>query len=122
MQNSRGQITGLVSLAPRNEALWLTACLVYAAYRATVHIIDHAKKGALGRLLMESVTSTEPGETLEEKLAALTFLHSDDCESRDPECIHLTDNNSQCRRQVQRRRRGGTPQVIHLLRYFETQR
>lgn len=51
---------------------------VYAAFRATVHIIDHAKKSALGRLLMESVTSAEPGETLEEKLAALTFSHSDD--------------------------------------------
>jgi len=51
---------------------------VYAAFRATVHIIDHAKKSALGRLLMESVSSTEPGETLDEKLAALTFPHSDD--------------------------------------------
>lgn len=55
--------------------------LVYAAFRATVHVIDHAKKAVLGRLLAESVTSTAPGETIEEKLAALTFSHSSDCES-----------------------------------------
>jgi hypothetical protein len=54
---------------------------VYAAFRATVHVIDHAKKAVLGRLLAESVTSTAPGETIEEKLATLTFSHSGDCES-----------------------------------------
>ncbi|KAI0265790.1 SacI homology domain-containing protein [Gloeopeniophorella convolvens] len=51
---------------------------VYAAFRATVHIIDEAKKAALGRLLAENVTSTAPGETLDEKLAALTFHHTSD--------------------------------------------
>ena len=55
--------------------------LVYAAFRATVHVIDHAKKAILGRLLVESVTSTAPGETIEEKLAALTFSHSSDRKS-----------------------------------------
>ena len=55
--------------------------LVYAAFRATVHVIDHAKKALLGRLLAESVTSTAPGETIEEKLAALTFSHSSDRKS-----------------------------------------
>ena len=53
--------------------------LVYAAFRATVHVIDHEKKAILGRLLAESVASTAPGETLDEKLAALTFSHPDDC-------------------------------------------
>ncbi|KAH9987805.1 inositol polyphosphate phosphatase [Russula vinacea] len=47
---------------------------VYAAFRATVHVIDHAKKAILGRLLAESVASTAPGETLDEKLAASRFL------------------------------------------------
>lgn len=51
---------------------------VYAAFRATVHVIDHEKKAILGRLLAESVASTAPGETLDEKLAALTFSHPDD--------------------------------------------
>jgi synaptojanin len=53
--------------------------LVYAVFRAAVHVIDQAKKAALGRLLAESVNSTAPGETLDEKLAALTFPHSEDC-------------------------------------------
>ncbi|KAI9462024.1 SacI homology domain-containing protein [Russula earlei] len=54
---------------------------VYAAFRATVHVIDHAKKAVLGRLLAESVASMAPGETLEEKLATLTFSYSDDRKS-----------------------------------------
>ena len=57
------------------------AFVVYAAFRATVHVIDHAKKAILGRLLAESVASTAPGETLDEKLAALTFSHPDDRKS-----------------------------------------
>jgi len=56
-----------------------TEFTVYAAFRASVHVIDHAKKAVLGRLLAESVASMAPGETLDEKLAALTFSHSDDC-------------------------------------------
>jgi len=51
---------------------------VYAAFRATVCVIDHTKKAVIGRLLAESVASTPPGEPLDEKLAALTFSHSDD--------------------------------------------
>ncbi|KAI0065841.1 DNase I-like protein [Artomyces pyxidatus] len=51
---------------------------VYAAFRATVHIIDSAKKEALSRLLLENVTSTAPGEKLDEKLAALTFSSTHD--------------------------------------------
>ncbi len=64
---------------------------VYAAFRATVHIIDHVKKSALGRLLMESVASTAPGETLDEKLAALTFPRSNDrepCDSDHPAYLY----------------------------------
>lgn len=63
---------------------------------------------------MESVACAEPGETLEEKLAALTFSHSDDCESFDPECnfCYRHRQQPQCRRQVLRPKRGGIPQVI----------
>ena len=58
---------------------WSTTLLVYAWFRATVYVIDHAKKADLGRLLANSVTSTALGETLDEKLAALRFSHPDDC-------------------------------------------
>ncbi|OCH92145.1 hypothetical protein OBBRIDRAFT_824865 [Obba rivulosa] len=46
---------------------------VFAIFRAEVWIIDHAKRAALSRLLLESVTSTAPGERLDEKLASMTF-------------------------------------------------
>ena len=49
--------------------LSLTNYVVYALFRATVRIVDYAKKETLSRLLTESVTSTAPGEKLEEKLA-----------------------------------------------------
>ena len=73
----------MLTLSRRLENLVLMRIpfLVYAAFRATVHVIDHAKKALLGRLLAESVTSTAPGETIEEKLAALTFSHSSDRKS-----------------------------------------
>ncbi|KAI0677390.1 DNase I-like protein [Trametes maxima] len=46
---------------------------VFAIFRAEVRIIDHVKRAALSKLLLESVTSTAPGEKLDEKLASLTF-------------------------------------------------
>ncbi|OBZ76240.1 Inositol-1,4,5-trisphosphate 5-phosphatase 1 [Grifola frondosa] len=46
---------------------------VFALFRTEVRIVDHAKRAALSRLLLESVTSTAPGEKLDEKLASLTF-------------------------------------------------
>ncbi|KAI9000860.1 DNase I-like protein [Trametes punicea] len=46
---------------------------VFAIFRAEVRIIDHAKRAALSKLLLESVTSTAPGEKLDEKLAGLAF-------------------------------------------------
>ncbi|RPD80946.1 inositol polyphosphate phosphatase [Lentinus tigrinus ALCF2SS1-7] len=46
---------------------------VFALFRAEVRIIDHAKRAALQKLLLENVTSTAPGEKLDEKLANLTF-------------------------------------------------
>ncbi|KAF7432917.1 inositol polyphosphate 5-phosphatase [Pleurotus ostreatus] len=46
---------------------------VYALFRADVRVIDAYKKAALSRLLLESVTSTEPGERLDEKLAKLSL-------------------------------------------------
>ncbi|THH19918.1 hypothetical protein EW146_g1363 [Bondarzewia mesenterica] len=38
-----------------------------------VHVIDTAKRAALSHLLLDNVTSTVPGQTLDEKLAELTF-------------------------------------------------
>ena len=46
---------------------------VFALFRAEVRIIDHAKRTALQKLLLENVTSTAPGEKLDEKLASLAF-------------------------------------------------
>ncbi|TFK55545.1 DNase I-like protein [Heliocybe sulcata] len=46
---------------------------VYAVFRAEILIIDYAKRAALSRMLLDNVTCTAPGETLDEKLAALTF-------------------------------------------------
>lgn len=42
-----------------------------------MRIIDHVKRAVLSRLLLQSVTSTAPGEKLDEKLATLTFTHDD---------------------------------------------
>jgi hypothetical protein len=83
VRSSRVRITGLVRFRVLFQNSEFTSVdwlfLVYAAFRATVHVIDHEKKAILGRLLAESVASTAPGETLEEKLAGLTFSHPDDC-------------------------------------------
>lgn len=49
---------------------------MFAIFRAEVRIIDAVKKATLSRLLLESVISTDPGEKLDEKLAAL-ILPSD---------------------------------------------
>jgi hypothetical protein len=46
---------------------------VYALFRASVRIVDIAKRTALSQQLLRNVTSTAPGEKLEEKLAALVF-------------------------------------------------
>ncbi|EMD40920.1 hypothetical protein CERSUDRAFT_111503 [Gelatoporia subvermispora B] len=46
---------------------------VFAIFRAEVRIIDHDKRADLSRLLLESVTSTAPGERLDEKLASMAF-------------------------------------------------
>ncbi|KAI0750962.1 inositol polyphosphate phosphatase [Daedaleopsis nitida] len=46
---------------------------VFALFRADVRIIDHAKRAALRNMLLENVTSTAPGEKLDEKLASLAF-------------------------------------------------
>ncbi|KAJ8473729.1 hypothetical protein ONZ45_g16188 [Pleurotus djamor] len=46
---------------------------VYAIFRCDVRVVDTLKKSALSRLLLESVTSTEPGEKLDEKLAKLSL-------------------------------------------------
>ena len=46
---------------------------VFGIYRAEINIIDHVKRAALSRMILDSVTSTEPGELLDEKLASLTL-------------------------------------------------
>lgn len=58
----------------------LSSTAVFAIFRAEVRVIDAIKKATLSRLLLESVISTDPGEKLDEKLAAL-ILPSDtgDC-------------------------------------------
>ena len=80
------QITGLVFflcfLSVKCSSV-PTEFLVYVGFRTSVHVIDHTKKAVLGRLLVESVASMAPGETLDEKLAALTFSHSDDVSMED---------------------------------------
>ncbi|KAJ3518071.1 hypothetical protein NLJ89_g77 [Agrocybe chaxingu] len=46
---------------------------VFARYRAQVRIVDPVKKATLSRMLLESIVSTGPGESLDEKLANLTL-------------------------------------------------
>ncbi|KAK7695728.1 hypothetical protein QCA50_000364 [Cerrena zonata] len=46
---------------------------VFALFRASVRIIDHTTRLALSRMLFDNVTSTAPGEKLDEKLASLAF-------------------------------------------------
>ncbi|KAI0346811.1 inositol polyphosphate phosphatase [Trametopsis cervina] len=46
---------------------------VFAIFRAEIRVIDHAKRASLSRLLLDNVTSTAPGEKLDEKLASLAF-------------------------------------------------
>lgn len=46
---------------------------VYAVFHATVRMIDVAKRNALQAQLLASVTRTTPGQSLDEKLAALSF-------------------------------------------------
>ncbi|TFL05727.1 DNase I-like protein [Pterulicium gracile] len=46
---------------------------VYALFSPEVRIVDPAKKAALRTMLLANITATEPGENLDEKLAALAF-------------------------------------------------
>ncbi|KAG6842013.1 hypothetical protein C0991_003539 [Blastosporella zonata] len=46
---------------------------VFGLFRSEVRIVDQVKKLALSRLLLNSITSTAPGELLDEKLASLVF-------------------------------------------------
>ena len=91
---------------------------VFALFRAEVRIIDHAKRAALQKLLLENVTSTAPGEKLDEKLAALTFSSDDrDRKSRlnsfvDAEVFTIL----QCLHLAPTMRHGGMTLVSRLLR------
>ncbi|KAJ3478633.1 hypothetical protein NLI96_g9624 [Meripilus lineatus] len=46
---------------------------VFAMFTTEIRIVDYAKRGALSRALFENVTSSLPGENLDEKLASITF-------------------------------------------------
>ncbi|THG98860.1 hypothetical protein EW026_g3386 [Hermanssonia centrifuga] len=46
---------------------------VFAMFRAEIRVIDHAKRTAMSHALLDNVTSTAPGEKLDEKLANLIF-------------------------------------------------
>lgn len=55
---------------------------VFTIFRAELRVIDHAKRASLSHLLLENVTSTAPGEKLDEKLASLAFTTDEpDCTS-----------------------------------------
>lgn len=55
---------------------------VFTIFRAELRVIDHAKRASLSHLLLENVTSTAPGEKLDEKLASLAFTTDEpDCAS-----------------------------------------
>lgn len=58
---------------------------MFALFRAEVRIIDHAKRAALQKLLLENVTTTAPGEKLDEKLASLAFTSDE----QDRTCVVL---------------------------------
>ncbi|KAF8528795.1 phosphatidylinositol phosphate phosphatase [Hysterangium stoloniferum] len=47
---------------------------VFAIFRATIRIVDHTKRAALNHQLLQSVVTAVPGETLDKKLAKLTFI------------------------------------------------
>jgi hypothetical protein len=66
--------------------------IVYAIFRATIRIIDPVKKATLSALLLDSVTSTAPGETLDEKLAALAVdLNQFGCKMHCCSFLNLVD-------------------------------
>ena len=46
---------------------------MYAIFRASIRIIDKAKRATLSRLLLNSVMTTAPGEKLDDKLALLSL-------------------------------------------------
>ena len=46
---------------------------MFGIYRAEIKIVDHVKRAALSRIILDNITSTEPGELLDEKLASLTL-------------------------------------------------
>ncbi|KAJ3775474.1 inositol polyphosphate phosphatase [Lentinula raphanica] len=53
---------------------------VFAVFRPNVRLIDTEKRAVLARLLLDSVLHTEPGEKLDDKLAAMVLpddFHSD---------------------------------------------
>lgn len=50
-------------------------------FTTEIRIVDYTKRAALSRALFENVTSTLPGEKLDEKLASITFSNGvPDCE------------------------------------------
>ena len=86
--------------------------LVFAVFRADVRVIDATKRAALQRLLLASVTSTAPGEKLDEKLATLALdFDSMDCERGDRGPVEFHADPEQYRRPVRTNPLGGRGQV-----------
>ena len=52
----------------------LTVDAVFALFSAEIRMIDHMKRAALSHYLLDNVTSTIPGDKLDEKLASLTLF------------------------------------------------
>lgn len=64
---------------------------VYALFRAEVRIIDHAKKAALQKQLLKTITATGVGEKLDEKLTSI-HLHAPDISDLPPPSSGAADD------------------------------
>lgn len=46
---------------------------MFGIFRADIRVVDTVKKAALSQLLLENIVSTQPGESLDDKLARITL-------------------------------------------------
>lgn len=77
-QRIRPQTWLIISLPLSSPCFSNLFCSVYATFRADIRVIDYTKRAALSQLLLNNITSTEPNEKLDAKLAALTFPQDED--------------------------------------------
>jgi hypothetical protein len=64
---------GLFACTPNQLTVFKVFLPVFAIYRAEIKVIDPVKRATLSRMILDSVTSTEPGELLDQKLANITL-------------------------------------------------